>query len=122
MLGTLISEVRKAELADPPQPLKLLRVDQIGDQMTIIRASIDANNVMYRVAVYPFRHFLNYDTSGDFGDRAKKRGRSEERPPKRIVCLRFRTGSGIRIEHNALPDMRSAGRKFDYGSESHQGH
>lgn len=81
MLCTLISEIRKAELADPPQPLKLLRVDEIGDQMAIVRASIDANNVMYRVAVYPFRHFLNYDICMYFGHIVKKEAVPKNGPP-----------------------------------------
>ncbi len=59
MLGRLIGKIREAELADPPQTLKLGRVDERDDEPPLIRIGIDTNDVMNRIAVYSLGQFLS---------------------------------------------------------------
>ncbi len=53
MLGRLVCKVRETELSDPPQPLKLRRVDQRNDKPSLRRVGIDTDNVMDGVAIDP---------------------------------------------------------------------
>ncbi len=54
MLGALISKVRKSELADAPQTLKLRRVDKPYKQPAVFRSGVETDNVVDRVSVNSF--------------------------------------------------------------------
>ena len=46
--------MREAKLPYPPEPLKLNRIDELSDQRSFRRTRIDADNVMYGIAVNSF--------------------------------------------------------------------
>src|SRR5262245_24541225 len=56
VLCRLICEIRKPQLPDPPQPLKLRRIDESDDQPALGSVGIYPDNVVYRIAVNAF-HF-----------------------------------------------------------------
>src|SRR4051794_13544892 len=62
MLGRLIGKIRQPQLPDPPQPLKLRRIDQRNNKPPLIRVGVDTDDVMDRVAVYPFSQSANFST------------------------------------------------------------
>jgi hypothetical protein len=47
--------MRQPELPNPPQPLKLRRIDQSDQEPPLSRISLNAYDVVYRIAVYSFR-------------------------------------------------------------------
>ena len=54
MLSSLISKVCEPELADTPQALKLGRIHERNDELTLVRICIDADYVVNRIAIDPF--------------------------------------------------------------------
>ena len=46
MLGRLIRKVREPKLSDPPQPLKLRRVDKRDDESPLSRVGVDTDDVV----------------------------------------------------------------------------
>src|SRR5689334_20250035 len=56
MFRRLISKIRQPQLPDPPQSLKLRRVDQRNQQPPLVGSGIDTNYIMNRVTIDPLRH------------------------------------------------------------------
>lgn len=54
MLRRLIRKIRQPKLPYPPQPLKLRRVNQTNYELSLVRVSIYADDIMNRIAVYSF--------------------------------------------------------------------
>ena len=53
MLRRLIRKIREPELSDPPQPLKLRRIDKRNDKPSLSRVGVDTDDVVNGVAVDP---------------------------------------------------------------------
>jgi hypothetical protein len=51
MFSALISEMRESELSNPPQSLKLSRIDEADKQFSFRRIGLQTNDVMNRIAV-----------------------------------------------------------------------
>src|SRR5919199_1833210 len=59
VLRPLVGEQGEAELLDAAQPLELERVYEAHHQAALVRVGAEADDVVYRVAVDAFGHFLS---------------------------------------------------------------
>ena len=55
MFGRLIGKIREAELADSAEALKLGRIDQPDDQLSLTGIRVYANDIVDRIPVNAFR-------------------------------------------------------------------
>ena len=66
VFGGLICEIRQTKLPDPSEPLEFRRVDERNDQLAFSGVGVNTNDVMYRIAVDPFSHWVTISRSGLF--------------------------------------------------------
>jgi len=55
MFRRLICKISETKLSNAAKALKFRRVDQGNEQTPLVRVGIDADDIMYRIAIDPFR-------------------------------------------------------------------